>query len=47
VVGQRFEVLHDGGEVGLVACTGERTQAQSLEAVMGLRRELWMIKMLS
>jgi len=34
VVCQRFEVLHDGGEMELVACTGDAAQAHSLEAVM-------------
>ena len=37
MVCQRFEVLHDGGEVELVACAGEPAQAHSLEAVMGLQ----------
>ncbi len=34
---QRFKVLHDGGEVELVACAGEAAQTHSLEAVMGLQ----------
>jgi hypothetical protein len=29
-----FEVLHDGSEVELVACTGKTSQAHALEAVM-------------
>ena len=37
MVCQRFEVLHDGGEMELVACTGEAAQAHALEAVMGLQ----------
>ena len=37
MVCQRFEVLHDGREMELVACTGEAAQAHSLEAVMGLQ----------
>ena len=37
MVCQRFEVLHDGGEMELVAGTGEPPQAHSLEAVMGLQ----------
>ena len=32
-----FEVLYDGGEVGLVARSGETAQAHSLEAVMSLQ----------
>ena len=32
---QRFKVLHDGGEVELIACTGEAAQTHWLEAVMG------------
>jgi len=37
VVGQRFEVLHDGGEMELVARAGEAAQPHSLEAVMSLQ----------
>jgi len=37
VVCQRFEVLHDGGEMELVACTGDAAQAHSLEAMMGFQ----------
>ena len=37
MVGQRFEVLHDGGEMELIARTGEPAQSQSLEAVMGFQ----------
>src|SRR5436190_191746 len=32
-----LEVLDDGGEVELVACTGEAPQAHALEAVVGLQ----------
>ena len=32
---QSFKVLHDGGEVDLIACTGEAAQTHRLEAVMG------------
>ena len=32
-----LEVLHDGGEVELVACTGKSTQPHGLEAVMCLQ----------
>ena len=35
MAGERLEVLHDGGEVELVACPGETPQAHALEAVMG------------
>ena len=35
MAGERLEVLHDGGEVELVACPGETPQAHTLEAVMG------------
>ena len=37
MVRQRFEVLHDGGEMELVACAGKPSQAHPLEAVMGLQ----------
>ena len=37
MVRQRFEVLHDGGEMELVTCAGKTSQAHSLEAVMGLQ----------
>ena len=37
MVCQRFEVLHDGGEMEFVACTGEPPQPHSFEAVMGLQ----------
>ena len=37
MVCHRFEVLHDGGEMELIACTGEPSQSHSLEAVMGLQ----------
>jgi hypothetical protein len=37
VVRERFKVLHNGGEVELVACAGEAAQTHSLEAVMGLQ----------
>ena len=35
MAGERLEVLHNGGEVELVACPGETPQAHTLEAVMG------------
>jgi hypothetical protein len=35
VAGECLEVLDDGREVELVACTREAPQAHSLEAVMG------------
>ena len=31
---ERFEVLHDGGEMALVSCTGEASQAKSFKAVV-------------
>jgi hypothetical protein len=37
VVSQRFEILHDGGEMELISGAGEPSQAHSLEAVMGLQ----------
>jgi hypothetical protein len=37
VVRECFEVLHDGGEVELVACAGKPSQAHPLEAMMGLQ----------
>ena len=37
MVRQRLEVLHDGGEMELVACAGEASQPHPLEAVMGLQ----------
>jgi hypothetical protein len=36
IAGEGLEVLDDGREVKLVACTREAPQAHSLEAVMGL-----------
>ena len=35
MAGERLEVLHDGGEVELIACPAETPQAHTLEAVMG------------
>jgi hypothetical protein len=35
--GERLQVLGDGGEVELVAGTGEASQPQAIEAVMGLQ----------
>ena len=35
--GQRLEVLHDGGEVELVAGAGQAAQAHALEAMMGFQ----------
>jgi len=32
---QGLEVLHDGGEVELIACPGEATQPHALEAMVG------------
>ena len=37
MVGQRFEVLHNGGEMELISGAAEPSQAHSLEAVMGLQ----------
>jgi hypothetical protein len=37
MVRKRFEVLHDGGEMELVARAGEAAQTQGLEAMMGLQ----------
>jgi hypothetical protein len=37
VVCERFEVLHDGREMELVACAGEASQAHAFEAVVGLQ----------
>ena len=37
MVRQCFEVLHDGGEMELVACAGKTSQAHPLEAMMGLQ----------
>ena len=37
MVRQRFEVLHDGGEMEFVACAGKPSQAHPLEAVMDLQ----------
>lgn len=37
MVRQRLEVLHDGGEVELIARTGEAAQAHALETVMDLQ----------
>ena len=37
MVGQGLEVLHDGGEMELVACAGKASQAHPLEAMMGLQ----------
>jgi hypothetical protein len=36
MVRERLEVLHDCGEVELVACTGETPQPHTLKAMMGL-----------
>ena len=33
---ERLEVLHDGGEVELIACPGEAAQSHALEAMVGL-----------
>src|SRR5262245_3753106 len=33
---QRFEVLHDGGEMELVACPGETAEPHAFKAVMNL-----------
>ena len=33
---QGLEVLHDGGEVKLIACPGEAAQPHALEAMVGL-----------
>ena len=37
MVRQRFEVLHNGGEIEFVTCAGEAAQVHPLEAVMGLQ----------
>jgi hypothetical protein len=37
VIRESLEVLHDGVEVELVACTGESAQSQALEAMMGFQ----------
>ena len=37
MVRQRLEILHDSGEMELIACAGQPSQAHSLEAVMGLQ----------
>jgi len=37
MVCDRLEVLHDGGEVELIACTREASEAHTLEAMMGLQ----------
>ncbi len=34
---ERLQVLGDGGEVELVACTGEASQPQAIEAVVGFQ----------
>src|SRR5688572_19863277 len=34
---QRFEVLHDGGEMELIACPGETTEPHAFKAVMNLQ----------
>jgi hypothetical protein len=39
MVRQRFEVLHNGGEIEFVTCAGETAQAHPLEAVTGLQVE--------
>jgi hypothetical protein len=36
MVGERLQVLHDGGEVELVARTSEASQPHTLEAMVGL-----------
>ena len=37
MVGKGLQVLHDGSEVGLVACTGKAAQPHTLEAVVCLQ----------
>src|SRR6266508_4233684 len=37
MVGKGLQVLHDGSEVELVACTGKAAQPHTLEAVVGLQ----------
>ncbi len=37
MAGERFEVLHDGSEVELIARAGETTQSHPLEAMVGLQ----------
>ena len=37
MVRERLEVLHDGGEMELVACAGKPSEAHPVEAVMGLQ----------
>jgi hypothetical protein len=36
MVGESLQVLHDGGEVELVACTGKAPQSHTLETVVCL-----------
>ena len=34
---QRFKILHDGGEVELIACAREAAQTHAFETVVGLQ----------
>ena len=35
--GQHLEILHDGGEVELIASAGEAAQSKALERMVGLQ----------